>query len=492
MTIETAKAQAKGEAKKAEQKAEKSKAVKLAGTQQKIKKQAATDKQKTAADYAAPAKEDMPVKRCTVSFSGARAVLVSAALFFAVAMALRSDNSSMSTSSNPRTVPPQWLPILLAAPAPAPAPAPPAPPCTVDMLKHRTAGDKSWPIACANVVLEPGPEDLDLDLKNASLSYGDFEGATFEGNAKIDLQGAGLSNSNLRGSKFEMTRKIGSNNRDISNRIIFTDADLENADLSLSTLYAESMETYSSRNDEALIDFERANLVNANLSHSKFLVETLNNPGKINFKDANLINADLSGLKLEAINNNDDKWGANTNVVSFENANLSNADLSDLDVDVSGYSYSLVDFRSADLSNADFGNANINAHSRHSAAGASVDFDGADFTDMDRTGWAVTATGKGPRSVSGVPPAPPAPSPSPASAPPCTVDMLKHRTAGDKSWPIACANVVLGGKNLDLDLKDASLSYGDFEGATFEGNAKIDLQGAGLSNSNLCVARSSR
>ena len=101
MTIVTAKAQAKSEAnaaKKAEQKTEKSKAVKLAGTQQKIKKQAATDTQKPAADHAAPAKEDMPVKRCTVSLSGARAVLVSAALFFAVAMALRS-NSSMSTDA---------------------------------------------------------------------------------------------------------------------------------------------------------------------------------------------------------------------------------------------------------------------------------------------------------------------------------------------------------------------------------------------------------
>ena len=88
-----AKAEAEGEPKKAEQTTQKSAAVELAGTKQKIKKQAATGKQKTAA---APAKKDAPVKRCTVSFPGARAVLASAALVFAVTVALRG-NSSMST-----------------------------------------------------------------------------------------------------------------------------------------------------------------------------------------------------------------------------------------------------------------------------------------------------------------------------------------------------------------------------------------------------------
>jgi len=101
LTIKAAKAQA-AEAKAAEAKdeakaepmAKKSAAVKLAGTKQKIKKQAATDiKQKTAA---APAKED--AKRCNVSFPGALVVLVSAALFFAVTMALQS-NSSVSTGA---------------------------------------------------------------------------------------------------------------------------------------------------------------------------------------------------------------------------------------------------------------------------------------------------------------------------------------------------------------------------------------------------------
>jgi len=90
-----AKAEAMDEANKAEAKAKKSAAVKQAGTKQKIKEQAATEKQKAAA---APAKEDAPVKRCSVSFPGTCVVFVIAALFFAVTMALRS-NSSMPIGS---------------------------------------------------------------------------------------------------------------------------------------------------------------------------------------------------------------------------------------------------------------------------------------------------------------------------------------------------------------------------------------------------------
>ena len=128
----------------------------------------------------------------------------------------------------------------------ASSPAPPAPPCTVANLKARTAGDKGWPIACANVVI--GDKTQDLDLNSASLSYGDFEGATFNGEEKIDLQGAGLENANLRGSKFEMIRDDATSSfKKKSNRIIFTDADLENADLSLSTFYADSKETYDNK-----------------------------------------------------------------------------------------------------------------------------------------------------------------------------------------------------------------------------------------------------
>ena len=88
-----AKAEAMDEANKAEAKAKKSAAVKQAGSKQKIKKQAATEKQKAAA---APAKEDAPVKRSTVSFPGTRVVFVIAALFFAVTMALRSNSSTFT------------------------------------------------------------------------------------------------------------------------------------------------------------------------------------------------------------------------------------------------------------------------------------------------------------------------------------------------------------------------------------------------------------
>ena len=37
-----------------------------------------------------------------------------------------------------------------------------------------------------------------------------------------------------------------------------------------------------------------------------------------------------------------------------------------------------------------------------------------------------------------------APPPLSRSAPPCTVEMLKKRPAGDKSWPIACGHTTLG------------------------------------------------
>ena len=60
----TQKEQAKKAEKEPGQAATKSAAAKQADTKQKIKKQAAAGKQKT---VAAPAKEDAPVKRCTVS-----------------------------------------------------------------------------------------------------------------------------------------------------------------------------------------------------------------------------------------------------------------------------------------------------------------------------------------------------------------------------------------------------------------------------------------
>jgi hypothetical protein len=100
LTIKAAKAkaakakdEAKDEADKAETKAKKSAALQQASAKQKIKKRAATEKA-----AAAPTKEDAAVKRsCTVSFPGARVVLVIAALFFA-AMALPGANSSVSAA----------------------------------------------------------------------------------------------------------------------------------------------------------------------------------------------------------------------------------------------------------------------------------------------------------------------------------------------------------------------------------------------------------
>ena len=103
--IETAEHEAKDEAKKVEKKAataaKKSAAVKQAGTKKKIKKQAAADRvqaeQKTAADHAAPAIEDVPVKHCTARFP-ARVVLVIAALFCAGTMALWSNSKGAAVA----------------------------------------------------------------------------------------------------------------------------------------------------------------------------------------------------------------------------------------------------------------------------------------------------------------------------------------------------------------------------------------------------------
>ena len=102
-TAAKAKAEAMDEANKAEAKAKKSAAVTQAGTKQKIKKQAVKDiKQKAAA-------EPVNAKRCTVSFPGSLVVLVSAALFFAVTMALRS-NSSVSTGAPAEVVTTKSIP----------------------------------------------------------------------------------------------------------------------------------------------------------------------------------------------------------------------------------------------------------------------------------------------------------------------------------------------------------------------------------------------
>ena len=77
------------------------------------------------------------------------------------------------------------LPPSLPPASPSQPPPPPAPPCTVDMLKQRPAGDKSWPIACSQTAL--GTADEELDLSDAHLSYGDFKDATFTAAGAIRL-----------------------------------------------------------------------------------------------------------------------------------------------------------------------------------------------------------------------------------------------------------------------------------------------------------------
>ena len=66
--------------------------------------------------------------------------------------------------------------------------------------------------------------------------------------------------------------------------------------------------------------------------------------------------------------------------------------------------------------------------------------------------------------------------PSTPLAPPCTVEMLKARQAGDKSWPIACRNAALG-EGKEHDLIEAHLSRGDFKDGTFVAAEKAKLHG---------------
>ena len=94
-----------------------------------------------------------------------------------------------------------FLALLGSASAVSPSPPspPPAPPCTLEMLRLRPAGDKSWPIACSHTKL--GNKDNELDLSGAHLSYGDFEEATFKGKGVIKLNGTSLTHADLSGSK---------------------------------------------------------------------------------------------------------------------------------------------------------------------------------------------------------------------------------------------------------------------------------------------------
>ena len=152
----------------------------------------------------------------------------------------------------PPSLPPPPSPPLSPPPSPSP---PPAPPCTVEMLKQRAAGDKTWPIACSDTTL--GTADKELDLSGAHLSYGDFKDATFIGAGAIKLNGAGLANADLSGSKLTADGGFGN----------------------------------------ALIDLSEANLTNTNLSGSELTTIITGNYGlsTIDFTEAILDQADLSG-----------------------------------------------------------------------------------------------------------------------------------------------------------------------------------------------------
>ena len=148
-----------------------------------------------------------------------------------------------------------FLALLSGASATSSPPPSPAPPCTVEMLKQRPAGDKSWPIACSDTTL--GTADKELDLSGAHLSYGDFKDATFIGAGAIKLNGAGLANADLSGSKLTADGGFGN----------------------------------------ALIDLSEANLTNTNLSGSELTTIITGNYGlsTIDFTEAILDQADLSG-----------------------------------------------------------------------------------------------------------------------------------------------------------------------------------------------------
>ena len=204
----------------------------------------------------------------------------------------------------PPPSPPPSPPEPPSPPSPPSPPPSPAPPCTVEMLKNRTAGDKSWPIACSDATLGTAGEDL--DLSGAHLSYGDFKDATFIAKGAIRLDGAGLAHADLSGAKLTAVPD------DVISLIDFTDADLTNADLSGSKLTADGGW------GDSLIGFTDANLTNADLSDSELTVTHYGNYGSstIDFSKADLTNADLSGSELGSTSN-----------IDFTEVTLANADL---------------------------------------------------------------------------------------------------------------------------------------------------------------------
>ena len=132
---------------------------------------------------------------------------------------------------------------------------------------------------------------------------------------------------------------------------------------------------------------------------------------------------DLSGANL-ANGNFKSATFIGAGAMRFAGTNLANADLSETTFTVDGgFGDALHDFYGMNFSNAD-----LRDRWPLTVVANTIDFAG-DILDT------IIA----PPSLN-------------RSAPPCTVEMLKKRPAGDKSWPIACGHTTLGQyfKNLTL------------------------------------------
>ena len=268
-------------------------------------------------------------------------------------------------------------PSLPASPAP-----PPAPPCTVDMLKQRPAGDKSWPIKCRGATLSG--VDKDLVLSGAHLSYGDFKEAMFVGTGAIRLNETGLAHADLSGAKVSVFGENLDGNA-IRASIDFSGANLTNADLSGSMFTAESSYAASGA---STIDFSGAHLAHANLSGSTFSASSSYGGGStIDFSGADLAHTDLSSSAFTA-DNSQGSYGKAT--IDFSEANLANADLSDLMfIANSSYGDATIDFSEANFTNADVSGSKVTAEGK--AGDATINFTKADFAYADLRGSEVTA-----------------------------------------------------------------------------------------------------
>eukprot|EP00964_Phaeocystis_antarctica_P063422 scaffold38072_cov60-Phaeocystis_antarctica.AAC.1 len=309
-------------------------------------------------------------------------------------MSMLEPSPSPTPSPEPSPTPEDSPPPSPPPPSPSPpspnppSPPAPAPPCTVEMLKQRPAGDKSWPIACSDTTL--GGADKELDLSGAHLSYGDFKDATFTGTGAIRLNGAGLANADLSGSKITTeTSYAAQDGSDGDATIDFSGANLAGANLSGSELTATAFYTADGAYAEATIDFSGAELAGADLSGAELDAVTVSyGEATIDFTEASLVNADLSGSKLKA-----DAGNEGVVYVKFKNANLANADLRDAELTASGSIAGVdgptIDFTNANLTNADWRGAELNALGSDSYS--DIDFSGA--TGANLTGATLTADG---------------------------------------------------------------------------------------------------